>query len=89
MIAVLIERGCAYRADDGSVYFRIKSFPRYGALAHFNLDELQSTGRVRSDEYEKEEASDFALWKAWDPRGWRRLVGESLGARSPWLAYRM
>ena len=67
MIAVLIERECAYRADDGSVYFRIKSFPRYGALAHFNLDELQATGRVRSDEYEKEEASDFALWKAWDP----------------------
>jgi cysteinyl-tRNA synthetase len=78
MIAVLIERGCAYRADDGSVYFRIKSFPRYGALAHFNLDELQSTGRVRSDEYEKEEASDFALWKAWD-----REDGE-VWWESPW-----
>jgi cysteinyl-tRNA synthetase len=66
MIGILIERGCAYRAEDGSVYFRIRSYPQYGALAHFNLDELQSTGRVRSDEYEKEEASDFALWKAWD-----------------------
>ena len=66
MIAVLIERGSAYRAEDGSVYFRIRSFPRYGALAHFNVDELQSTDRVRSDEYEKEEAGDFALWKAWD-----------------------
>ncbi|HEY5812663.1 MAG TPA: cysteine--tRNA ligase [Terrimicrobiaceae bacterium] len=66
MIAELIERGCAYRAEDGSVYFRLSSFPRYGALAHFNLDELQSTGRVRSDEYEKEQAGDFALWKAWD-----------------------
>jgi cysteinyl-tRNA synthetase len=66
MIAVLIERGSAYRAEDGSAYFRIRSFPRYGALAHFNVDELQSTDRVRSDEYEKEEAGDFALWKAWD-----------------------
>jgi cysteinyl-tRNA synthetase len=66
MIATLIERGFAYRAEDGSVYFRIRSFPKYGALAHFNLDELQATGRVRSDEYEKEEAADFALWKAWD-----------------------
>jgi cysteinyl-tRNA synthetase len=66
MIAILIERGCAYLAEDQSVYFRIRSFPRYGALAHFNLDELQSTGRVRSDEYEKEQAADFALWKAWD-----------------------
>jgi cysteinyl-tRNA synthetase len=78
MIAVLIERGSAYRAEDGSVYFRIRSFPRYGALAHFNLDELQSTGRVRSDEYEKEEASDFALWKAWD-----REDGE-VWWESPW-----
>ncbi|MGA7394070.1 MAG: cysteine--tRNA ligase [Terrimicrobiaceae bacterium] len=66
MIATLIDRDFAYRAEDGSVYFRIRSFPKYGALAHFNLDELQSTGRVRSDEYEKEEAADFALWKAWD-----------------------
>jgi cysteinyl-tRNA synthetase len=66
MIATLIDRDFAYRAEDGSVYFRIRSFPKYGALAHFNLDELRSTGRVRSDEYEKEEAADFALWKAWD-----------------------
>ncbi len=66
MIATLMERDCAYLAEDGSVYFRIRSFPGYGALARFNLDELQSTGRVRSDEYEKEQVGDFALWKAWD-----------------------
>ncbi len=66
MIATLIERGHAYRAEDGSVYFRIRSFPKYGQLAHFNLDELQPSGRVRSDEYEKEQIGDFALWKAWD-----------------------
>ncbi|HSH37816.1 MAG TPA: cysteine--tRNA ligase [Chthoniobacterales bacterium] len=62
----LISRGLAYEAEDKSVYFRIKNFPGYGKLAHFNLDELQSTGRVKNDEYEKEHVGDFALWKAWD-----------------------
>ncbi|MFL6528434.1 MAG: cysteine--tRNA ligase [Chthoniobacterales bacterium] len=66
MISILIDRGLAYQAEDKSVYFRIKNFPDYGKLAHFNLDELQSTGRVRNDEYEKENIGDFALWKAWD-----------------------
>ncbi|HEY0368464.1 MAG TPA: cysteine--tRNA ligase [Chthoniobacterales bacterium] len=66
MIAHLIDRGLAYQAEDKSVYYRIKNFPEYGHLAHFNLDELQSTGRVKNDEYEKENIGDFALWKAWD-----------------------
>ncbi len=65
MIGALVERGHAYRADDGSVYFRIASFPAYGRLAHLNLDELRPSGRVSSDEYEKENIGDFALWKAW------------------------
>ncbi|MBA2270343.1 MAG: cysteine--tRNA ligase [Chthoniobacterales bacterium] len=66
MIATLIARDLAYQAEDKSVYFRIKNFPTYGKLAHFNLDELQSTGRVKNDEYDKEHVGDFALWKAWD-----------------------
>ena len=66
MISTLVEKGHAYRADDGSVYFRIRSFSAYGHLAHIVLDELQSGVRVRSDEYEKENVGDFALWKAWD-----------------------
>ena len=66
MIAALIERGLAYVADDKSVYFRIKAFPDYGKLAHFDLSQLQSTGRVKNDEYDKEHVGDFALWKAWD-----------------------
>jgi cysteinyl-tRNA synthetase len=66
MISTLIERGHAYRAEDGSVYFRIASFAPYGRLAHLNLDELRPSGRVSSDEYEKENIGDFALWKAWD-----------------------
>ena len=66
MISVLISKGFAYQADDKSVYFRINKFPDYGKLAHFDLTQLQSTGRVKHDEYDKEHIGDFALWKAWD-----------------------
>ncbi len=82
MIGTLMSRDLAYQAEDKSVYFRIKKFAEYGKLAHFNLDELQSTGRVKNDEYEKESVGDFALWKAWD---------EADGAvrwESPWGAGR-
>ena len=66
MIEKLIARGLAYQAEDKSVYYRINRFPRYGRLAHFDLAELRSTGRIKSDEYDKEHVGDFALWKAWD-----------------------
>src|SRR5947208_5301186 len=66
MISELIKRDLAYQAEDKSVYFRINKFPNYGRLAHLNLDELRPTGRIRHDEYEKENIGDFALWKAWD-----------------------
>jgi cysteinyl-tRNA synthetase len=66
MIRELIARGLAYQADDRSVYFRINKFPNYGKLAHFDLTQLQSTGRVKHDEYDKEHIGDFALWKARD-----------------------
>jgi cysteinyl-tRNA synthetase len=66
MIDTLVKRGFAYQAEDGSVYFRLSKFPDYGKLAHLNLDELRPSGRVSSDEYEKENIGDFALWKAWD-----------------------
>ena len=66
MISALIEKGLAYQAEDKSVYYRINKFPSYGKLAHINLDELKSTGRLKHDEYDKEHIGDFALWKAWD-----------------------
>ncbi len=66
MISQLMARDLAYQAEDKSIYFRIKNFPEYGKLAHLNLEELRPSGRVRSDEYEKENIGDFALWKAWD-----------------------
>jgi cysteinyl-tRNA synthetase len=62
MIGQLIAGGHAYQAEDGSVYFRIASFPDYGKLAHLNLEELRPSGRVRSVEYEKESVGDLAVW---------------------------
>ena len=59
-------KGVAYRSDDGSVYFNIAKFPTYGELAHINVDELKAGARIAQDEYDKESAADFALWKAWD-----------------------
>lgn len=66
MIAQLVKTGIAYQADDKSIYFRLSRFPDYGKLAHLNLDELRPGARVSSDEYDKENVGDFALWKAWD-----------------------
>src|SRR5438067_2881445 len=78
MISELIKRDLAYQAEDKSVYFRINKFPDYGKLAHLNLEELRPTGRVRSDEYEKENIGDFALWKAGDE------ADGDVGWDSPW-----
>ncbi|MFZ3375116.1 MAG: cysteine--tRNA ligase [Chthoniobacterales bacterium] len=78
MISTLISRGLAYQAEDKSVYFRINRFPAYGKLAHFDLTQLQSTGRVKHDEYDKEHIGDFALWKAWDEED------GDVGWQSPW-----
>ncbi|HZC34039.1 MAG TPA: cysteine--tRNA ligase [Chthoniobacterales bacterium] len=78
MIGELIERDYAYQAEDRSIYFRINRFPDYGHLAHLNLEELRPSGRVRSDEYEKESIGDFALWKAWDEED------GDVGWESPW-----
>ena len=65
LIQKLMGKGYAYRGEDGSVYFAINKFPDYGKLSHINIHELKAGARVRQDEYAKEEAQDFALWKAW------------------------
>jgi cysteinyl-tRNA synthetase len=62
MITTLLDRGFAYAAD-GDVYFRIESFPRYGALSHLDRSGLRAGARVATDKYDKESVSDFALWK--------------------------
>jgi cysteinyl-tRNA synthetase len=59
----LIDSGHAYQADDGAVYFSVLSFPDYGKLKGIDTSTLKAGARVSQDEYEKEDARDFALWK--------------------------
>jgi len=66
LIKKLIEKGYAYRGEDGSIYYDISKFKDYGKLSKFKVTELKVGARVKVDEYEKAEARDFALWKAWD-----------------------
>jgi cysteinyl-tRNA synthetase len=66
LIQSLLEKGVAYKGDDGSVYFSIARFPAYGRLSQLDRRELKTgaSGRVSADEYDKENAQDFVLWKA-------------------------
>jgi cysteinyl-tRNA synthetase len=66
MIETLLQNGNAYVAD-GDVYFRIASFPAYGALSHLDRAGLKAGARVATDKYDKESVSDFALWKKSQP----------------------
>lgn len=66
IIQKLLDRGYAYLADDGSIYYSIKKFPKYGQLAHLDMKGMKSSVRINNDEYEKESVADFALWKAYD-----------------------
>ena len=67
LIKTLMAKGYAYRGEDGSIYYAISKFPDYGKLSKIKTAELKADARVSQDEYAKEEAQDFALWKAWTP----------------------
>ena len=63
MVNTLIEKGHAYKTEDGSVFFKISTFKDYGKLTNLKLEDLRTGSRVENDEYDKEEVRDFALWK--------------------------
>jgi len=63
LVSQLLAKGLAYTTDDGSVFFDISAFPGYGGLSKKNLDEVRTGERVAEDDYGKEDARDFALWK--------------------------
>ncbi|MBG29294.1 MAG: cysteine--tRNA ligase [Opitutae bacterium] len=68
LIGQLMEKGLAYQSENGSIYYRISAFEEYGKLCHLNKDDVRHNADRRlntSDEYDKENASDFALWKIW------------------------
>ena len=77
MIQTLLERDHAYRTDDGSIFFRIASWPSYGRLARLDPEQLRVGERVEADEYGKTDVRDFALWKGPKPGepSWDTAIG--------------
>ena len=80
LIEVLVKKGFAYRSNDGSIYYDISKFKNYGKLSKVKVKKLRAGARVKVDEYGKERASDFALWKAWNPKDgavfWQTKLGK-------------
>jgi cysteinyl-tRNA synthetase len=74
LVQQLLDRGMAYKGDDGSVYFALAKFPTYGRLSRLDRRQIKVGARVASDEYAKDDPSDFALWKKADAED------ESVGA---------
>jgi cysteinyl-tRNA synthetase len=77
LIERLAEKDLAYRAPDGSWYFRIAGFPEYGKLSKKDFSAINDGARVDLDEYDKDSARDFALWKAAKPgeHQWNTSLG--------------
>jgi cysteinyl-tRNA synthetase len=80
-IAALVKKGIAYRTEDGSYYFSIAKFPEYGKLSKKDFGGMEVGARVDVDEYEKDNARDFALWKA--PKEGEAFWESPIGAGRP------
>lgn len=79
-IQKLLEKGVAYKSKDLSIYYSIAKAPRYGCLSHLKLAELKlgaGETNVNADEYDKDNATDFVLWKAYDPARDGKIYWES------------
>ncbi len=91
IIKKLLDKKIAYKSTDGSIYFDIKKFKNYGKLSRLVLEDQKETtsltpqkyGRIKTDEYEKDNAQDFALWKAWDEKDGDVFWNTDLGKGRP------
>jgi len=83
LIQTLIQKGYAYKGEDNSIYYAINKFPNYGKLSKIQIQQLKTGARVKTDEYAKEEAQDFALWKAWTPEDGEVYWETELGKGRP------
>ncbi|HEY4494181.1 MAG TPA: cysteine--tRNA ligase [Candidatus Paceibacterota bacterium] len=85
IIEKLLEKGLAYKSPDGSVYYDIRKFKNYGKLSHLIIENQKenASGRIKTDEYDKDNAQDFALWKAWDEKDGDVFWDTSLGKGRP------
>lgn len=70
MINTMLRRWFAYLASDGSIYFKVSEFKKYGRFANLDMSHLKESVRIDNDEYDKEAAADFVLWKAWKESDW-------------------
>jgi len=70
MINTMLKRKNAYLSEDGSIYFDVKSFKKYWKFANLDMSKLKDWVRIDNDEYDKDSASDFVLWKAWKKEDW-------------------
>ena len=77
LIQTLLDRGNAYRTEDGSIFFRIASWPEYGRLARLDPEGMRVGERVEADDYAKDDVRDFALWKGPKPGepSWDTAIG--------------
>ena len=82
MVAIvkrLLDKGIAYKTEDG-IYFSISKFKDYGKLSRIKIKKLKTTARIIKDEYDKENANDFVLWKFWDKTDgdvfWKTEIGK-------------
>ncbi|MEK6844203.1 MAG: cysteine--tRNA ligase [Nanoarchaeota archaeon] len=80
IIKSLLEKNIAYKGEDGSIYYSISKFKDYGNLVHLKFKDAKTKARIKQDEYAKEKATDFALWKAWDEKDgnvfWETEIGK-------------
>jgi cysteinyl-tRNA synthetase len=83
LIETLIKKGYAYKGEDNSIYYAINKLKNYGKLSKIKPQKLQTSTRVRRDEYAKEEAQDFALWKAHTPEDGNVYWETTLGRGRP------
>ncbi len=83
LVKELMKKGLAYRAEDGSIFFKIRAFPGYGKLQRLDMEQMRTGERVDADEYDKESVHDFALWKAWKPEDGEVFWETELGKGRP------
>src|SRR3989344_3786981 len=80
IIKKLLDKGIAYKSDDNSIYYDISKFNGYGKLSRTEIESLKEGARVKQDSYEKAQANDFALWKAYDKEDgsvyWETEIGK-------------
>ena len=85
IIQKLLDKKLAYKSEDRSIYFDIKKFKDYGKLSHLVIENQKenAAGRVKTDEYDKDNVQDFALWKAWDSKDGNVFWETDLGKGRP------